>query len=204
MTKAFIVVGFIVAVVGFSVYMMQGVKAMKNKILFVLMPKGYQDLEFNTPYKMLIDKGCTIDVAGLTEGTAQGALGGSFTPNKLLTTMTDDEFMKYDALVIPGGPGSIDYLWSNAKLKQIITIFYNNKKIIASICHATAAVSKSGVLKGKKATGFPSTELKEVFQQEGTKFIDLGCFADESDKMITAQSPKFAKEFGQAIIKMLE
>ena len=204
MTKMFVVVGFIVAIVGFSVYMMQGVKAMNKKILFVLMPKGYQDIEFNTPYKMLVDKGCTVDVAGLADGTAQGALGGSFTPSKLLSAMTDADIATYDAVVIPGGPGSIDYLWSNAKLNQTIKTFYKNKKIVASICHATAAVAKAGILKDKKATGFPSTELKEVFKQEGVEFVDQGCFVDKPDNMITAQSPKFAKEFGQAIIKMLE
>ncbi|KKQ33134.1 MAG: Intracellular protease, PfpI family [candidate division TM6 bacterium GW2011_GWF2_37_49] len=204
MTKMFVVFGFIVAVVGFSVYMIHGVKAMNKRILFILMPKGYQDIEFNTPYKMLVDNGCTVDVAGLDDGTAQGALGGSFTPNKLLSVMTDADIAAYDALVIPGGPGSIDYLWNNAKLNQTIKTFYNAKKIVASICHATAAVAKTGILNGKKATGFPSTELKKVFNQEGVDFVDQGCFVDKSENIITAQSPKFAKEFGQAIINMLE
>jgi protease I len=204
MTKMFVIVGFIVAVIGFSVYMMQGGKVMNKKILFVLMPKGYQDIEFNTPYKMLADKGCTIDVAGLAAGAAQGALGGTFTPNKHLSSMSDADFAAYDALVIPGGPGSVEHLWSNATVNQTIKTFYNNKKVIASICHATATVAKTGILKGKKATGFPSTELKDVFKQEGVEFVDQGCFVDKSDHMITAQSPKFAKEFGQEIIKMLE
>lgn len=193
----------VVCIVAVSIYWMRGDDAMNKKILFVLMPENYQDIEFNESYKILKDKGCSIDVAGLRSGVATGCLGGSFTPNLVLTDMSDADFAKYDALVIPGGPGSVEHLWSNSKVMETIKYFYNNKKVVAAICHAAGAVAKSGILAGKKATVFPSEEAKNVFKQENVEFVDQGVFVDKDDKMITSQGPKFAKDFGNAIVNML-
>lgn len=186
-----------------SVYYLIGDKGMNKKVLFVLMPEGYQDFEFNEPYELLKSKGYVIDVAGLRPGVAKGKFGGSFTPNVVLTEMTDADFAKYDVLVIPGGPGSVEFLWDNSKLQSTIKFFHTNKKFIASICYAVIAVVKTGLLKGKKATVFPSDEAKDIFRQEDVEFVDQGCVVDKNDKMITAQGPKFAKEFGKKIIEIL-
>ncbi len=187
-----------------SIYHLLGDKVMDKKVLFVLMPEGYQDFEFNEPYEILKNKGFNVDVAGLRSGIATGKLGGSFTPNLVLTDMSDEDFEKYDALVIPGGPGSVQYLWDNDKLKSTIKYFYENKKLVASICYAVIAVVKTGILKGKKATVFPSDEAKGIFKQEGVEFAEQGCVVDVKDNMITAQSPMFAKEFGRKILEVLE
>ncbi|MFH1254198.1 MAG: DJ-1/PfpI family protein, partial [bacterium] len=97
----------VVLVVGASIHFMHGEKNMNKKVLFILMPEKYQDLEFNTPYQMLKTKGCVVDVAGLKPGEAKGGLGGSFTPNLLLSNLSETDFDKYDAVIIPGGPGSV-------------------------------------------------------------------------------------------------
>jgi protease I len=186
-----------------SIYYLTGDKVMDKKVLFVLMPEGYQDFEFNEPYNILKDKGFAIDVAGLRSGIATGKLGGSFAPNLVLTDMSDEDFAKYDALVIPGGPGSVQYLWDNDKLKSTIKYFYENKKLVASICYAVIAVVKTGILKGKKATVFPSDEAKDIFKQEGVEFVEQGCVFDSHEKMLTGQGPTFAKEFGNKIVELL-
>lgn len=77
---------------------------MTKKILFILMPDGFQDLEFNVPYTMLKQKGYHVDVAGLQPGEATGK-NIKHTPNLQLADLTSKNFDTYDALVIPGGPG---------------------------------------------------------------------------------------------------
>lgn len=203
MTKYFLFGVVLVALIISSIFYLIGDKGMNKRVLFILMPEGYQDFEFNEPYGLLKAKGCKIDVAGLRSGIALGKMGGSFNPNLVLTDMADSDFDKYDALVIPGGPGSVQCLWNDAKVKSTIMYFYNNKKWIASICYAVIAVVKTGILKGKKATVFPSEEAKDIFKQEDVEFVDQGCVVDKQDKMITAQGPTFAKEFGKKIIEML-
>ena len=206
MSKVFWIAGFcaVVLVVGASIHLMQGEKNMNKKVLFILMPENYQDLEFNTPYQMLKTKGCLVDVAGLKPGAAKGALGGSFTPNLLLSNLSEADFDKYDAVIIPGGPGSVEYLWDNKKLQDVVKYFNSKGKIVAAICYAVILPVQSGILKGKQATVFPTDEAKAILKNCEVDFVDKGCVVLTDDKIITAQGPKFANEFANEIVKILK
>lgn len=171
------------------------------EILFILMPQGYQPKEFQVPYQAFLDKGYTVDVAGLAAGKAVAANGDAFTPNKQLSSMTNEEFDKYAAVVIPGGPGSEKYLWNNSNVQNTVKYFYNNKKIVAAICHACIALTK--ILAGKTATVFPSPQAKAEYQKANVTFVDKGCVTTDN-KIVTAQGPSNAKEFAETIIGLLE
>ena len=67
---------------------------------------NYRDEEFTEPYDMLTEEGFKVDVAGLKPGIAIGAGGHQHKTDLLLSDMKNKDFEKYDALVIPGGPGS--------------------------------------------------------------------------------------------------
>jgi len=174
-----------------------------SKVLFILIPDNYRDEEFSVPYDMLKDK-YQVDVAGFSENIATGARGHEHKPNLLLKDLQDSDFDQYNALVIPGGPGSTLHLWDNQKVLDVIKFFHTNKKIVAAICYAAIPVVQTGILKDKKATVFPSQEAKDIFEQYSVKFVDKGVVVLAKDKIITGQGPKFAQEFGQAIIDMLE
>lgn len=206
MSKMFLVAGFCVValVVVASIQLIQGEKNVNKKVLFVLMPENYQDLEFNTPYQMLKTNGCVVDVAGLRPGEAKGALGGSFSPNLLLSNLSETDFDKYDAVIIPGGPGSVQYLWGNKKLQDVVKYFNSKCKIVAAICYAVILPVQAGLLKGKKATVFPTDEAKAILKDCGADFVDTGCVVLKDDKIITAQGPKFANEFANEIVKILK
>jgi protease I len=177
---------------------------MIKKVLFVLMPKGFQDYEFETPYKILNESGYVVDVAGLQPGVATGEYGLSFTPNLLFSSLQDSDFDAYDALVIPGGPGSTTYLWNNQPLQNRVWWFNNKKKIVAAICHACGVLAQAGILAEQKATIYPSPEAKAVFADNNVKFVDQGCVTLKEEKIVTAQGPKFVKEFAAAIISQLK
>jgi protease I len=194
----------VVLVVGASIHLMLGEKNMNKKVLFILMPENYQDLEFNTPYQMLKTKGCLIDVAGLKPGAAKGALGGLFTPNILLSNLSETDFDKYDAVVVPGGPGSVQYLWDNKNVQNVVKYFHSKDKVVAVICYAVIVAVQAGLLKGKRATVFPTDEAKAILKKFGADFVDTGCVVLKEDKIITAQGPKFANEFANEIVKILK
>ena len=175
-----------------------------KKVLFILMPENYRDEEFCDPYNMLKDKNYEIDVAGFISGEAVGSEGHKHVPNLVLNRLLDVDFDQYDAIIIPGGSGSTKYLWDNEKLQKIIRYFHDNKKIVAAICHAVVAPVQAGILKNKKATVYPSDDAKEILEKHHVKFKDQGCVVLENEKIITSQGPKFTKEFGQAIIDLLE
>jgi protease I len=174
-----------------------------KKVLFILMPENYRDEEFSEPYNIITKAGFKTDVAGIKPGIATGANGHKHTPNLLIDMLQDKDFDNYDALVIPGGPGSTTYLWNNKKIQEIILYFHTNKKIVATICYACIAPAQAGILQDKKATVFPTEEAKKIFQENKVNFSLDGCVILKDDKIITAQGPAFAKAFGNAIIELL-
>ncbi|MBD3272947.1 hypothetical protein GF385_01180 [Candidatus Dependentiae bacterium] len=177
---------------------------MSKNILFILMPKDYRDEEFYEPYNILKQKGYQIDVAGLEPGTSKGANGHEFNPNLNINEMQNEDFKKYDALVIPGGPGSPKYLWNNQKVLDIIKLFHDNNKVVAAICYAVIPVVKSGILRDKKATVYPTDEAKEILQKNNVTFLHDGTVTLEKEKIITSQGPAFAKDFGEQVSILLQ
>jgi len=168
------------------------------------MPEDYRDEEFYIPFDLLDKKKYIIDVASFKKGYATGVNGYKYPITYLLDNLTNEDFDKYDALVIPGGPGSTKYLWNNTKVQEVIEYFNSNKKIVAAICHACGALAQAGILRNKQATIYPSDDAKELFAQNDVIFNPSGCVTLKEDRIITAQGPKFAKEFGQAILELLE
>ncbi|MFH1644123.1 MAG: DJ-1/PfpI family protein [bacterium] len=174
----------------------------KKNILFILIP-DFRDEEFTVPFNILYEAGHTIDVAGLKEGEIIGANGYKHKADFLLDTLSHEDLEKYDVLVIPGGPGSTTYLWNNPKIQEIIEFFNERGKIVATICYACVAAAQSGILKGKKATVYPTHEARKIFEECEVTFDDAGVVTLKDEKIITAQGPKFAEEFGTAILDML-
>lgn len=168
------------------------------------MPKDFRDEEFYEPYNLLKAKGFDIDVANIKTGVAIGANGYKFNPNLNLKNMNSKDFDKYDALVIPGGPGSIEYLWNNNEIQSIIKNFHTNKKVVAAICYAVIAIVQSGILAGKNATVYPTKEAKEILQKNNVNFLHDGTVHLEDEKIITSQGPAFASDFGEQIALFLE
>lgn len=177
---------------------------MTKKILCILMPKDFKDIEFFTPYNLLLQQGYTVDVAGFAQGNAHGTDGAIFTPNKLLTQLTEQDFAQYDALVIPGGPGCITYLWNNKNIQQVVTYFHAHKKIIAAICYATIVLAQAGILHKKQGTVYPTKESLDIFKQFEVNFVDRGTVTLTQEKIITGQGPRFAKEFSNELVQLLQ
>ena len=124
------------------------------------MPKNYRDEEFYDPYNMLVEQHYQVDVAGFSKKEAVGINGYKYTPNLILDNLKNKDLDNYDALVIPGGPNSVKYLWNNKRILEIIKYFYDNKKIISAICYAVIPLVQSGILKNK--------EVSELMKALGT------------------------------------
>lgn len=169
------------------------------------MPKDYRDEEFYVPFDTLKKAGHEVDVSGFEKGIATGAGGYKYTVKIVFKNLTNSDFDKYDALVIPGGPASTTYLWNNKeKLHDVIRYFHHHGKIVAAICYACIAVVQSGILKGKDATVFPTEEARKILNEYGVKFKDTCVVTLPEDKIITAQGPKCTKDFGNAIVELLK
>lgn len=165
---------------------------------------NYRDEEFTIPYEITMGAGHTVDVAGTEPGIIRGSVNHKHKPNLLFSDMHPEDFEKYDALVIPGGPGSTEHLWDNEDLQTIIKKFHASGKIVAAICYAVIPVVQSGILLNKHATVYPTSDAKKILEEYGVRFSKDGCVTLSDSKIITAQGPKQAEDFGNAILKLLK
>ncbi|MBY0353381.1 DJ-1/PfpI family protein [Candidatus Babeliales bacterium] len=177
---------------------------MNKRILFVLMPLDFQDVEFTEPYTMLTAQGYHVDVAGFKPGPARGTQGYEFTPNLLLGDMDTQDFDSYDAIVIPGGKASPQFLWDNEELQDIVRYFHDYEKIVAAICYASIVPVQAGLLQNKDATVYPTDEAKAILEEYDVIFVDSECVVLPEERIITCQGPQAAQTFGQAILNLLE
>ncbi|MBM3886409.1 DJ-1/PfpI family protein [Candidatus Dependentiae bacterium] len=177
--------------------------SMKKNILFVLMPKEFQDLEFLDPHNALQAAGCNIDIASIGSGICVGSSGTTVTPTKLLSAMMLADFDKYDAIVIPGGQGSPTFLWNNEELQAVVRLFHEKGKLVATICYACIVPAQAGILQNRTATVYPTDIAKEIFADNQVLFSNKLCIDLEKEGIITAQSPQAIKLFINALLKHL-
>ena len=165
-----------------------------KSIVVVIAPKNFRDEELSIPKQYFESMGATVRVASVSKNEAIGMLGARVKPDLALSEV---DIKKYDALVIVGGVGSREYLWSNDELLTLVKEAYDNNKIVAAICLSPVILARAGILKGKEATVFPSNDAVEELKKAGAKYVDKPVVI--SGKIITARDPKAAEEFAKAI-----
>lgn len=167
---------------------------MEKKVLLVL-AEGFEEIEAITPIDLLRRAGAEVVVAGLEHGPITGARGVAIMSDIYIG---DVEYSDFDALVIPGGPGS-KLLAESVDVDSIVKYMYHNEKLIAAICAAPAVVlATKGVLDNKKATCFPGCELdfkNSIEHLEDDVVVD--------GNIITSRGAGTAMEFSIKIIEEL-
>lgn len=168
-----------------------GVKG--KKALFIIAAKDYQEQEFSQPFSALSQSGVTITVASTVSGEAVGTNGAKVRVDMQLADARVDDF---DAIVFIGGPGASQYV-DDPLAHSLVQDAMKKKKLLAAICMGPLILAKAGVLKGKKATVFPT--LAQQLKQKGAKYSVKP--VEKDGQIITADGPDSAAAFGQEIIK---
>ena len=124
------------------------------------------------------------------------------------TTFGETDFTDADMLVLPGGmPGTNKLMDCEKLLKN----FYDNGGKIAAICAAPTVFGKLGLLKGKKATAYPScmdsltdavtSEEKVVIDGNITTSRGLGTAVDFSLSLISQLlGEKTAEKIAESVV----
>ena len=224
------------------------------KILFVLTSHdtlgdtgkktGFWIEEFANPYYTLMDKGVDITIAtpkggkapidpssntddAQTEATkrywddkeAQERIANT----KVLSDMNASDF---DAVFYPGGHGPLWDLANDATSIRLIETFNEQKKPIAFVCHAPAALKNvkgkdgSPLVKGKKVTGFTNSEEKAVQLTDVVPFLvedmlkenggiyskkeDWAVYAIQEGNLITGQNPASSELVAEKLLASLK
>lgn len=166
-----------------------------KKVLFIIAPSDFREPELFEPMEVLEKAGVKTDIASRKTGPVSGAGGGTASATIALSSV---DASNYDAILFIGGSGASAY-FNDATAQQIAIDAVEQGKILAAICIAPSILANAGILKGKKATCF-SSEASNL-EAKGANYTGQAVTVD--GKIITANGPGAARQFGQEIAKAL-
>ena len=94
-----------------------------TRLLLVIAEKDYQEDELSGVRQVLDQSGIGYDIVSSRSGLAAGMSGGSIQVDKSINQVTDTDVDSYSGLVIIGGEGSMEYLWNNKDLLNLVQHF---------------------------------------------------------------------------------
>jgi protease I len=168
------------------------------KVLMVIAQRGFRDEELIEPMKLFKENDVGVEIASISLARATGMFNTAIQPD---LTLRDVDVNEYSAIVIVGGIGA-PVLSNYKELTNILKTAKDQDKIIAAICLAPMVLAKAGVIWRKKVTVFPTDESLSALQEAEAKYLELPVVVD--GKIITANGPDAAKEFGKSIIGKLK
>lgn len=160
------------------------------KVLAIL-ANGFEECEASSTITLLVRANVIVDIYSFNS-EATGKQGLTLSNLNLMDNLID--YTQYDALFLSGGP-HYKILNASDKVKEIITYFFNNKKI-GCICAAPTILGRMGLLQNKKYTCF--TNMNKDF---GGIFTD--CSVTVDGNLITGKSVASSIDFGLAFIQEL-
>ena len=166
-----------------------------KKVAMIIASKNFRDEEFEEPYNLLKQSGAEVAIASSSKEKSKGMLGKVVAPDKLVVDVKADE---YDCILFVGGSGASEY-FENAAAHAIAKAAVEKGKLLCAICIAPATLANAGVLKGRKATCFPS--VASVLTKGGASYTKQPVVRD--GLIVTASGPEAAKEFAKTVADAL-
>jgi len=174
-----------------------------TKILFLISQKNFRDEELREPKAIFEAAGFSTCVASETISIATGSYGLQVKPD----VGYSEAFRRIDefnAIVVVGGYGCMAMM-HNSYVVRILQQAKEKSKIVAAICWGPRILAKAGILNGRHITasyGSKDSDVAKELTAAGAVLSEDSVVVD--GRVITANGPAAAKEFGEAILKKLQ
>jgi protease I len=172
---------------------------LEKKNIAILATDGFEQSELEVPRDRLKAAGAVVHVISLEPGKIKGWDKKDWgRPVKVDKTLADVSANDYDAVVLPGGQINPDLLRVEPKALAFIKDIFNQKKIVAAICHAPWLLIEAGIAKGRKMTSYKS--IKTDVMNAGAKWqasevvVDKGVITSRNPGDLEAVSAKVIEE----------
>ena len=165
---------------------------MSKKVL-VAIADGIEELEAVTIIDVLRRAKADVTVASVGNKQVTASRGVNLVADAVITDCVGNT---YDLITLPGGMPGAEHLRDSKELIDLLKAQAASGRLYAAICASPAVILKPhGLLKGKKATCYPSL-LSELDNPEQEKVVvDANC--------ITSQGPATALEFALKLVELL-
>jgi len=167
-----------------------------GKKILILATNGFEQSELEVPRDRLKEAGAEVQIVSPEQGEIKGWEKKDWgRPVKVDRTLDQARADDYDAIVLPGGQINPDLLRVNEKALKLIKAFYDQKKVVAAVCHAPWLLIETGIIKGRKATSYKS--IKTDMINAGAKWEDSEVVADQG--IVTSRNPGDLEAFSAKI-----
>lgn len=163
--------------------------------IMILLPNGYEEIEALTVVDFCRRAGIEVDMVSITDNLeTKGDHDIIIKADKLLE---DVNIGNYDGVVTPGGyPGTM-MLKDNSNVLELLKMFFDEKKLVASICASPLVLKAAGVSEHIEGTIFPGLEDQMNFKKFKKEPVVV------YKNVITSRGPATATLFAYSIIEYL-
>jgi protease I len=174
---------------------------MAKPIVLVLASNGFQPIEYSDTRAALEEAGYTVTLVSDRAGKTVDAAGNA--GPEVTLTFDSISATDYDGVFIIGGAGA-QKLMNDATLHKVMKDARDGGLLWGAICISPRILCKAGLLDNKKVTGWGFQEFKTIAAQQCPSAMVLNEPVVVDGKLVTANGPSAAKEFGQKIIDLLK
>lgn len=161
----------------------------------VVAQTGFRDEEYFIPKEILAQAGFSVATASFKKGPCQSKFGKNILAD---LSIVDLDIKNFTAVVFVGGSGLIEHT-QDKNLIALARQFFQAGKLTSAICIAPEVLAYAGLLKGKQATCTPCA--RDTLEKYGAILSNTAVAID--GKIITANGPLSAAEFGQELVRAL-
>jgi len=159
---------------------------LSGKTIAIVATNGFEQSELEVPLTTLSEAGATVHVVSLEAGEIKGwdkdDWGNAVPVDATVDAIKADD---YDAIVLPGGQINPDLLRVEPKVLELIKAFWNQKKVVAAVCHAPWLLVEAGIVKGRKVTSYASIKTDVI--NAGGLWEDSEVVSDQG--LVTSRKP---------------
>ena len=164
-------------------------------MVYVILGKGFEEVEAIAPVDILRRCGVEVATAGIGGKTVEGSHG---IPVVADCTVEEIDQEKLDMIVLPGGLGGVHSMLGSEAALEAIRRAWKDGKYVAAICAAPTVLAKLGISDGRTVTSYPGmeSEMGSCDYRTDRKVVMDG-------KLITSRGPGTATDFGLELARTL-
>jgi protease I len=178
---------------------MTSTRSLVGKRVAVLAADGFEYVELSVPRTALRMAGASIDIVSLHEGRIRGMNltepTRSIRVDRRLEAASDAD---YDALLLPGGFISPDFLRQSELAREFVRRFDRASKPIATLCHGPWLLASAELVAGRRLAAWPG--IRDDIVNAGGIWRDEPLVRDGN--WVSSRGPQDLHEFVPAMLQL--